>query len=67
MLFFYDMKITDLKVMKSGAGYYIGRGCTEPDFPFEQPYCRDSQEYYATKEDAQSALDTDSWCPRIGW
>ena len=53
--------------MKSGAGYYIGRGYTEPDLPFEQPYSRESQEYYPSKELAQQALDNDTWTPRISW
>jgi hypothetical protein len=66
--FFYDMEtITHIKVMKSGAGYYIGRGYTEPDLPFEQPYSRESQEYYPSKELAQQALDSDTWTPRISW
>ena len=59
--------ITDLKVMKSAAGYYIGRGFTEPDVPFEQPYSRDSLDYYPTREAAQYALDNDEWVARIGW
>ena len=53
--------------MKSAAGYYIGRGFTEPDVPFEQPYSRDSLDYYPTREAAQYALDNDEWVARIGW
>lgn len=44
------MAISKLQVLKSNAGYYIGR--TQDFFP----YSRDSG-YYPTKESAQQALD----------
>lgn len=51
------MQISELKVMKSAAGYYIGRSCVEDGLPFEQPYSRESG-YYPTKEAAEGDLDT---------
>lgn len=51
------MVISELKVMKSGAGYYIGRSCTEDDDPgFPMPYSRESG-YFASAEEAQTHLD----------
>lgn len=51
------MKVSELKVMKSAAGYYIGRSCVESGFPFEQPYSRESG-YYRTHEEAAGDLAT---------
>lgn len=42
--------ITDLKVCKSAAGYYIGRMCDEG------PYSRDS-EYYETEKECKKDLE----------
>lgn len=51
------MKISELKVMRSNAGYYIGRSCVEDGIPFEQPYSRESG-YYPTKEAAEADMDS---------
>lgn len=45
-----DLQITELQVLRSAAGYYIGRMCNEG------PYSRDSG-YYRERKDAQMALD----------
>lgn len=42
-------EISELKVMQSGAGYYLGRSCDGC------PYSRQS-EYFATQEGAERAL-----------
>jgi hypothetical protein len=64
-----DIKsVTELQVCKSANGYYIGTMCTvEYDgcCRQEEPYSRDSQEYYPTKEDAQYALDNDTYTPKM--
>ncbi len=48
-----------LAVCESGAGFYLGVVS-----PTEGPLCRDSVEYFATREDAQTALDSGSWTQR---
>ena len=48
------MEISKLKVMRSAAGYYIGRSCTNDDMPgFEEPYSRESG--YCPNEAAATA------------
>lgn len=47
-------EISDLKVMMSNAGYYIGRTCTEDGIE-GIPYSRES-EYYKTREKAEVYL-----------
>lgn len=54
------MRISSLKVMRSAAGYYIGRSTADG-----APYSRDSLEYWRTAEEAQSALDNDTWTRRM--
>lgn len=54
--------ISELKVMKSAAGFYIGRSITE--MGFLMPYSRDSQEYYPTEEEAQRALSDNTYTRR---
>lgn len=49
------MKISELRVLESAAGYYIGRTCVDED-GFSFPYSRNSAEYYATEEEAEQAL-----------
>lgn len=49
------MKVSEYQVLKSAAGYYIGRLCDEGD-GFWMPYDRDSG-YFETKESAQKELD----------
>lgn len=47
-------KISEPKVLKSNAGYYIGTIIEYPDGSYE-PYSRES-EYFKTKEQALEAL-----------
>lgn len=54
--------VTPLQVMKSNAGYYIGRACNEDGFPV--PFSRESVEYFATRDDAEFALQTGIWTQR---
>ena len=49
--------ISHLKIMKSAAGYYIGRDCYAEDEPLLlMPFDRDSN-YFKTAEAAQKELD----------
>ena len=48
-----------LLVLRSAAGYYIGT-VTEDG----QPYSRESEEYYITKSEADTALATNSFTQR---
>jgi len=48
----------DNAVYKSGAGYYIGT------FNEDGPCSRESVEYYSTKEQAQAALEANSFTQR---
>lgn len=60
---------SDLQVMKSAAGYYIGTSYAMHDddgeFIGHTPGSRDSVEYYATEAEAQHALETKSWTQRL--
>lgn len=48
--------ISDLKVMQSNAGYYVGRDYTENSFPeMKMTYSRES-DYFATYEQAHNCL-----------
>jgi hypothetical protein len=47
-------RYSDLKVLRSGAGFYLGTTYTGDD-GFEEPGSRDSG-YYATREEADAAL-----------
>ena len=49
-----DETVSDLRVLKSAAGFYVGRVEISPE-GYEFPYCRES-EYYPTREKAESAL-----------
>lgn len=58
---------SDLQVMQSGAGYYIGTSYTNKEhFPdiFQEPGSRDSYHYYPSQEEAQAALDNQDWLQR---
>lgn len=57
---FDGLRVSDLKVMKSGAGYYIGRSYWDEDYGFDGPYSRESG-YYATAEYAQVELESQSF------
>lgn len=64
---FDDEKIwvSSIKVMKSNAGYYIGTTYKECfDSWLELPYSRVSQEYFATEDEAISALITGNFTKR---
>lgn len=52
--------VSKLTILKSMAGYYIGRTYWDDEFEFEGPYSRES-EYYPTAEDAEAALDQRSF------
>jgi len=60
--------ISEAQVMKSAAGFYIGQSCQVDygDYVATEPYSRLSQQYYATAEEAQDALDNDTYDYR-GW
>ena len=51
--------ISDFKVLRSGAGYYIGR-----TIGGHIPYSRDSREYWKTAEEATEALLSGKWTLR---
>lgn len=57
-------KISELKVMKSNAGFYIGKSIYDDYMKMDLPYSRNSIEYYGTKEEAQIALQTKSYTER---
>lgn len=48
-------KITQLKVMQSAAGYYVGREYYDEEIGCWLPYSRNS-EYFATEEEAGDCL-----------
>lgn len=52
-------KISELKVLKSNAGFYIGK-TYESEHGNDYPYSRESG-YYKTREEAQSALDNNNY------
>lgn len=57
------MKITDSMVLKSNAGYYIGRLCNDPEIGITEtviPYSRESG-YYPTHAAAQADLETNNY------
>ena len=49
-----DETVSDLRVLQSAAGYYVGRVEISPE-GYEFPFCRESG-YYPTREKAESAL-----------
>ena len=52
--------VSDLQVMQSAAGFYIGRSYWDTEFGFEGPYSRESG-YYANKADAEADLAAQSF------
>ena len=55
------MKISDLMICRSNAGYYIGRHYLEDDMEGDpndggMPYSRDSG-YFRTREDAEASFN----------
>ena len=57
-------RIGPLEVLKSNAGYYIGRLYYGQDGEVE-PYSRESASYYKTKEVAQSHLDNNTYVQKL--
>ena len=51
--------ISELKVLRSNAGYYIGTTISEDDM--DMPYSRDSACYYSSREQAQADLDSNDY------
>ncbi|MFT0140857.1 hypothetical protein ACEK07_46970 [Alcanivoracaceae bacterium MT1] len=45
-----------LRVLRSGAGYYIGTGSDDLG-----PVSRESEEYFSNRNTAEAALKTGSW------
>ena len=58
-----DDHVSGLMVMKSAAGYYIGRSYWDTECGFEGPYSRESG-YYGTEDEAQADLDGDGFVVR---
>lgn len=54
---------SDLKIMKSAAGYYIGTEYRYTHVSSPEPGSRDS-EYFATSELAEKAFSEKSWTQR---
>jgi hypothetical protein len=57
---FECIKGHEVKVLKSGAGHYIGTVDKEDGFP----YCRISENYWKKAEEAQKQLDGQVWMDR---
>lgn len=57
-------RYTDLMVLHSHAGYYIGTMYRDPDLDCLVPGSRDSTEYYSTPEAAQKALSDKTFTQR---
>lgn len=53
-----SLLVSDLKVMQSRAGWYIGRSCIEDGI--EMPYSRESG-YYPNPYIVQTLLDEGTW------
>lgn len=48
---------SELQVLKSAAGFYIGTMFVDPEDGFQEPGSRDS-DYFPSREEAQAELDT---------
>jgi hypothetical protein len=57
-----ELEVSELKVMHSAAGYYIGREQWEYGCWF--PYSRESMRYWPTFKEAYAALVTGVWANR---
>jgi len=55
---------SEVKVLHSFAGYYIGTQVYDAFFGCWLPGRRLSQEYFATEDEAQHALEHDLYTPR---
>lgn len=58
-----ESRYSDLRVLRSGAGWYVGTTYNNPD-GFIEPGSRESEEYYPTEEAAQAALDGNTFTQR---
>lgn len=47
--------VSELKVMRSAAGWYVGRSYWDTDLEFEGPWSRES-DYFADRDDAMQHL-----------
>ena len=50
-----DCFYSDLKVLESNAGFYIGRTCWDKEGGFEEPFSRESA-YFTKRDEAEKAL-----------
>ncbi len=57
--------VSNLQVMKSHAGYYLGRSYFDTDYGFEGPYCRETY-YFDTREEAESLLESYNLSEKLG-
>jgi hypothetical protein len=57
-----DLEVSEVKVMHSAAGYYIGREQFEDGIWW--PYSRESVEYWPTLREAVAALSLGTWSSR---
>ncbi len=58
------VNIYNMQVLKSAAGYYIGmlsKADWSKDEEFWEPFLRDSECYYGTREEAENALRTGNY------
>lgn len=51
-----DLEVSELKVLESAAGFYIGTTYTSSHMPWAAPYSRESG-YFPTAEEAGQALE----------
>jgi hypothetical protein len=56
-------RYSDLRVLQSGAGFYIGTVYDNPE-GYTEPGSRESYHYYPTREEAEQALEQQSWLQR---
>ena len=48
--------ISEIQVMKSAAGYYVGHSYTDPELGFPEPYDRKS-DYFKSEAEAKKYLE----------
>ena len=53
--------VSPIKVLQSAAGYYIGTTFFDEELGYACPNTRESAIYYRTQQEAQSALDSDTY------
>jgi len=57
--------VSDLMILRSGAGFYLGTQCYDPEVEAWVPYTRESIEYWKYESDARRALTEGAWTPRV--